>query len=163
MNEAQATLLRKAAAAAEEHPDEFDMDCWVQASTESWCGTIGCLAYEICRVSGYEGKELLALTGSGETVRNLAIRLLQKEGPGELQGSQIDQMFGRARWPEEAHLTYQHVAKEKGVKQMVELFIAGDGSFNPPVIKQEAEEILTRTASQPSYLEADETAPELTP
>lgn len=152
-------LLRKAVARAQAIPEGFAMEWWAHSSNsissdsfdeqgfdyvekpQPFCGVVGCLAFEIVVAAGGDPEQVLAAEkgGSDMPMANHAAQLLGLNPETEwYHNSPLWQLFTgeAAGWP--VALSVRYLAAEPFSKaraevlgEAVEMWIAGDGSFEP--------------------------------
>jgi len=107
-------ILRAAVARAKEIPLGLNMGTWIEQSEDTPCGTVGCLAYEICAVAG-------DLTNAG-TIQEQAAGLIGLDDSSPA-------LFFLDYWPERFRQQYQNAGSPEGraaaLEAVVESWIAG--------------------------------------
>jgi len=107
-----AEILRAAVARARQVPEGFDMTFWVQEA-DTPCGTAGCLAYEICAVTGN--------LGTRHEIADRAASLIGLDEPPAL--------FHLENWPPEFRERYDEATtpdeRVDALEAVVEAWITG--------------------------------------
>lgn len=123
LNQNAIELLNKAVARIHEFPREFTMMQWAFKSSLSPCGTVGCIAFEVCMVAGEDPS---ILGDNGFAVQKLAASYLKIRDPS---------LFYLPNWPCDLRQRYwdsNTTGRPAIVAEVVQLWIQGDGEFPSP-------------------------------